>query len=34
MVGPFPAEYYNDINGMVQVTYTADAGVTVAAIRL
>src|SRR3989304_9617914 len=34
MVGPFPAEYYNDINGMVQVTYPADAGVTVAAIRL
>lgn len=32
-IGPFP-EAYNDVNGKVQVTYSAVAGLTVAAKKL
>ncbi len=34
MVGPFPAALWNDANGKVQMTLSAIAGVTVAAIRV
>lgn len=34
MIGPFPPGLYNDSNGRVQVTYSAETSVTVAAIRL
>jgi len=33
-VGPFPAEIYNDINGMVQVTYSKVTSLTVNPFRL
>lgn len=32
-IGPFDPGIWNDANGAVQVTYSADAGVTIAAIR-
>lgn len=34
MVGPFPPSVYNDSNGRVVVTYSAEADLTVAAFRL
>lgn len=34
MLGPFPAGKYNDGNGKVQLTLSANAGVTVAVIRV
>lgn len=34
LVGPFDPRIFNDSNGYVQLTYTADTGVTVAAIRV
>jgi hypothetical protein len=34
MIGPFDPTVWNDTNGLVQITYTAETGVTVAAIRL
>lgn len=30
LVGPFPPQQFNDVNGLVQVTYSAAAAVTVA----
>lgn len=33
-IGPFDPTVWNDSNGDVQVTYSADAGVTIAAIRI
>lgn len=34
MIGPFDPTVWNDTNGLVQVTYSAETGVTVAAIRI
>lgn len=34
MVGPFPTSRFNDVNGYVQMTYTAFVGVTVAVINV
>jgi len=34
MVGPFPPGVYNDVNQLVQLTYSGVTTVTVAAIRL
>ncbi len=34
LIGPFPMSRFNDATAMVQITYEADAGVTIAAIRL
>ena len=34
MIGPFPPSRFNDGSGNVLLTYDADAGVTIAAIRL
>jgi len=34
MIGPFPSSLYNDVNGRVQLTYDATAGLTVAVMRL
>lgn len=33
ILGPFPAAY-NDANGKVNITYSANAGVTIAAVRV
>lgn len=33
VIGPFDPSVWNDANGSVQVTYSAETGVTVAAIR-
>lgn len=34
IVGPFPASIYNDDNGRVQVTYSSETGLSVAAFKL
>lgn len=34
VIGPFPPRYFNNGNGYVVVSYSATAGVTVAAIKL
>lgn len=34
MIGPFDPTIWNDANGLVQITYTAESGVTIAAVRL
>jgi len=34
MVGPFPPEIYNDVNGRVNLTYSGVTSVTVGAFRL
>ena len=34
MIGPFPPSRFDDGGGFVQVTYEAETGVTIAAIRL
>jgi len=34
MIGPFPANLYNDANRRVQVTYTSGTSVTAAVLRL
>lgn len=34
IIGPFESRYFNDANGYVQLTYSADTGVTVAVIRV
>ena len=34
LVGPFPAEVYNDANGLVQVTYSKVTSLTVNPFRL
>ncbi|HRF46994.1 MAG TPA: hypothetical protein PLC98_05145 [Anaerolineales bacterium] len=34
MVGPFPPSIYNDVNQLVQLTYSGVTTVTVAAIRV
>ena len=34
VVGPFRPDIFNDSSGYIQLTYTADAGVTVAAVRI
>lgn len=34
MIGPFPPDVYNDANGRVNVTYSTEVDVTVAAFRL
>jgi hypothetical protein len=33
-IGPFEPRYFNDANGYVQLTYSADAGLTVRPIRV
>jgi hypothetical protein len=34
LVGPFPTEIYNDSDGLVQVTYSSEADLTVGALRV
>lgn len=34
LVGPFPADVYNDGNGRVQMTYSSETDVSVAAFKL
>jgi hypothetical protein len=34
LVGPFPADVYNDENDRVQMTYSSETDVSVAAVRL
>lgn len=34
MIGPFPANRFNDSSGNLQLTYDADAGLTVSVLRL
>jgi len=34
LFGPFPTSRFNDANGMAQITYEADSGVTIQALRL
>lgn len=34
IIGPFPTGIYNDADGMVQVTYSSNADLTVGAFRL
>lgn len=34
IVGPFPADIYNDGNGRVQMTYDSETGVSVGAFKL
>ncbi len=33
-IGPFDRERFNDSNGMIQVTYSSEVGLTVAALNL
>lgn len=34
MVGPFPANWYNDANAQVKITYDAVTGMTIGAFKL
>lgn len=34
IIGPFDASVWNDVNGNVQITYSVETGVTIAAIRV
>ena len=34
LIGPFPADAFNDVNGSVQITYSAETGMQVAPVLI